>query len=69
LVVLSGLPARLAAFRGRITTFLKERLIGSGEGKVAPAVAALKLNISRHGNPRAVIVQPNLPFSPKFRNK
>jgi hypothetical protein len=52
LVVLLCLSARLATFGGRITTFLKERLIGSGEGKVLPAIAACKLNISGHGSPR-----------------
>jgi hypothetical protein len=44
-------------------------LIGSCEGEIAPAVTALKLNISRHGNPRGVIVQPKLSFSRKIRNK
>ncbi|MGA9462424.1 MAG: hypothetical protein WBV28_06515 [Terracidiphilus sp.] len=41
--------ARLAAFWGRITAFLKERLICSGEGKILPAIAARELNISGHG--------------------
>lgn len=41
--------ARLAALGRRITTLLKECLIGSGEGKVLPAIAACKLNISGHG--------------------
>ena len=49
LVVFLCHTARLAAFWGRITTFLKERLICSGEGKVLPAVAACELNISCHG--------------------
>jgi hypothetical protein len=40
LIVFLGLPARLAAFRRRVTAFLKERLIGSGEGEVLPTVAA-----------------------------
>ncbi len=52
LVVLLCLAASLATLRGRITTFLKERLIRSGEGKVLPAIAARKLNISGHGSPR-----------------
>ena len=33
--------ARLATFRCRVTAFLKERLIGSGEGKFLPTIAAL----------------------------
>jgi hypothetical protein len=52
LVVLLCLTATLATLWGRITTFLKERLISSGEGKVLPAIAARKLNISGHGSPR-----------------
>jgi hypothetical protein len=69
LIAFSGLPARLATFWGRITAFLKERLIRSGEGEVTPAVAALKLNISRHGNPRGEIVQPKVCFSSRNLNK
>jgi hypothetical protein len=46
------LTASLATLRGRITAFLEERLISSGEGKVLPAIAARKLNISGHGSPR-----------------
>jgi hypothetical protein len=42
LIVLLCLTAILATFRGRITTFLKERLIRSGEGEVLPAIAARK---------------------------
>jgi hypothetical protein len=49
LVVFLCHSAWLAAFWCRITTFLKERLICSGEGKVLPAVAASELNISCHG--------------------
>ncbi len=52
LIVLLCLTAILATLWGRITTFLKERLISSGEGKVLPAIAARKLNISGHGSPR-----------------
>jgi len=52
LIVFLCLTAILATFRGRITTFLKERLIRSGEGEVLPAIAARKLNISGHGSPR-----------------
>src|SRR5580704_12019369 len=52
LVVFLCLTAILATLRGRITTFLKERLIRSGEGKILPAIAARKLNISGHGSPR-----------------
>jgi hypothetical protein len=52
LIVFLCHTAILATFRGRITAFLKERLIGSGEGEVLPAIAASKLNISGHGSPR-----------------
>ncbi len=52
LIVLLCLTAILATFWGRITAFLKERLISSGEGEVLPAIAARKLNISGHGSPR-----------------
>src|SRR5208282_1074785 len=52
LVVFLCHTAILATFWGRVTTFLKERLIRSGEGEVLPAIAARKLNISGHGSPR-----------------
>ena len=52
LVVLLCLTAILATLWGRVTAFLKERLISSGEGEVLPAIAARKLNISGHGSPR-----------------
>jgi hypothetical protein len=39
-IVLFGLPARLATFGRGVTTFLKELLVGSGEGKILPTVAA-----------------------------
>jgi hypothetical protein len=42
LVLLLCLTAILATLRGRITTFLEERLISSGEGKVLPAIATRK---------------------------
>src|ERR1039458_7552826 len=51
-IVFLCLTAILATFWGRITTFLKERLISSGEGEVLPAIAARKLHISGHGSPR-----------------
>ena len=51
LIVLLCHTAILATFWGRVTTFLKERLIRSGEGKVLPAVTARKLNISGHRSP------------------
>ena len=51
-IILLCLTAILASFWGRITTFLKERLISSGEGKFLPAIAARKLHISGHGSPR-----------------
>jgi hypothetical protein len=44
--------ARLAAFGGRITAFLKERLIRSGERKILSTITARKLNVSGHGSPR-----------------
>jgi hypothetical protein len=43
--------ARLAAFGGRITAFLEERLIRSGKRKILSTIAARKLNISGHGCP------------------
>jgi hypothetical protein len=58
LILLLCLTASLATLRGRITAFLKERLISSGEGKVLPAVAARKLNISGHGSPRGRLYSP-----------
>ena len=52
LVVLLCLTAILATLWGRITAFLEERLISSGEGEILPAIAARKLNISGHVGPR-----------------
>jgi hypothetical protein len=52
LIVLLCLTAILATLWGRITTFLKERLISRCEGEVLPAIAARKLNISGHVSPR-----------------
>jgi hypothetical protein len=52
LLVFPCLPAVFATFGSRVTTFLKERLIRSGEGEFLPAIAARKLNISGHGIPR-----------------
>jgi hypothetical protein len=49
LFALLCLTARLAALGGRITAFLKERLIRSGERKILSTVTARKLNISGHG--------------------
>ena len=40
LVVLLCHSARLATLRRRVTAFLKERLISSGEGKILPTIAA-----------------------------
>jgi hypothetical protein len=51
LLVFLCLTARLAALWGRVTTFLKERLISSGEGKVLPAIAARNLHVSGHRSP------------------
>ena len=51
LFALLCLTARLAALGGRITAFLKERLICSGKRKILSAIAARKLNISGHGCP------------------
>ena len=52
LIVLLCLTAILATLRGRITAFLKERLISGCEGEFLPAIAARKLNISGHVSPR-----------------
>jgi len=41
LVILLGHPAGLAPLWGRVTAFLEERLISSGEGEFLPAIAAL----------------------------
>jgi len=51
LFALLCLTARLAALGGRITAFLKERLISGGERKILSTIAARKLNISGHGCP------------------
>jgi hypothetical protein len=50
LAILFGDTAVFATFWSRVTAFLEERLIGSGEGKILPAVAASKLNIAGHGD-------------------
>jgi hypothetical protein len=42
LIVFLCLTAILATLWGRVTAFLEERLISSGEGKVLPAIAARK---------------------------
>ena len=52
LIVLLCLTAILATLRGRITTFLKERLISRCEREVLSTIAARKLNISGHVSPR-----------------
>jgi len=52
LIVLFCLTAVLATLWGRITAFLKERLISSGEKEILSTIAASKLNISGHGSPR-----------------
>ena len=52
LFALLCLTARLAALGGRITAFLKERLIRSGERKILSTITARKLNVSGHGSPR-----------------
>jgi len=49
LFALLCLTARLAALGGRITAFLEERLISSGERKILPTIAASELHISGHG--------------------
>ena len=51
LFALLCLSARLAALGGRITAFLKERLIRSGEREILSTVAARELNIAGHGSP------------------
>ena len=53
LVVLLCHTARLATLWSRVTAFLKERLISSGEGKILPAIAASELYVAGHGSPRA----------------
>jgi hypothetical protein len=40
LVILLCHAARLATLGSGVTAFLKERLIGSGEGEILPAIAA-----------------------------
>jgi len=52
LIALLCHTARLAALGGRITAFLEERLIRSGERKFLSTIAARKLHISGHGCPR-----------------
>jgi hypothetical protein len=52
LIVLLCLTAILTTLRGRVTAFLKERLISGGKTEVLPAIAARKLYISGHGSPR-----------------
>ena len=56
LFALLCLTARLAAFGGRITAFLEERLIRSGERKILSTITARKLNISGHGCPLSVVL-------------
>ena len=51
LFALLCLTARLAALGGRITAFLEERLIRSGERKILSTITARKLNIAGHGSP------------------
>lgn len=48
LAVLFGDTAVFATFWSRVTAFLEERLISSGEGKILTAVAASKLDIAGH---------------------
>jgi hypothetical protein len=60
LIVLLCLTARLATLRGRVTTFLKERLIRSGKRKILSAIATRELNIAGHESPYGdCIVQSN----------
>jgi hypothetical protein len=60
LLVFLCLAARFATLWGRVTTFLKERLISCGEGKILSAIAARNLLVSGHKSPLGGIVQPNL---------
>lgn len=60
------LSARSAALGSRVTTFLKERLIGSAEGEFLPTVAASNLHISGHRSPYWGIVQPFSYFPAKI---
>jgi hypothetical protein len=59
LLVFLCLAARLATLWGRVTTFLKERLISGGECEILPAIAARNLLVSGHKSPLGGIVQPN----------
>ena len=56
LFALLCLTARLAALGGRITAFLKERLIRSGERKILSTITARKLNVSGHVCPLRVVL-------------
>ena len=62
LFALLCLTARLAALGGRITAFLKKRLIGSGERKILSTIAASELHISGHWYPRGDCTQGNVIF-------
>jgi hypothetical protein len=53
-----GLSARLAALRRRISTLLKERLVGSSKCEFPSAVATGKLKISSHLVPLFQFVKP-----------
>jgi hypothetical protein len=57
--------ASLASFGIRITAFLEERLIGSAERKLLPAVAACNLHIAGHSSPCKGIVPPDAQISYK----
>jgi hypothetical protein len=59
LFIFFRLTTWFASLRGRVSSFLKKRLIRSCEGKLLPAIAARNRNISGHGSPRVVIVQPD----------
>jgi hypothetical protein len=61
--------ARLATLWGRITTFLKERLISSGEGEILPAIAARNLHISGHRSPWGELYSPIRKISKGFFSK
>jgi hypothetical protein len=69
LLVFLCLPTRLATLWGRVTTFLKERLISCGEGEILPAIAARNLHISGHMSPWGELYSPILKIPKGFFSK
>jgi hypothetical protein len=64
LFVFLRLTARFATLGSGITAFLKELLIGSGEGKFLPAIAACYLHVSGHRPPMCELYSrvPGIPI-------